>query len=91
MISSKQQPTFEFVPRTTAVLRCNSLGGPNNSFSWRRVENAMDAFDDNDIRGENLTIMNVNANDGGDYLCEVTNAAGMGSDVITITGQLKPL
>ena len=41
------------------------------------------------IRGENLTIESVSAEDGGDYQCNVVNAAGNDSDIITVTGKMK--
>ena len=59
----------------TAIIRCISVGGPNNIYQWQA--------NDTDIPGEsmeNLTLTNVNVSTGGKYTCVVINAAGNDSD-----------
>ena len=59
------------------VLNCSSEGGPELEYSW--------IFGSNEIANTPaLTIDNVNASNGGDYTCNVTNDAGYDSDTITV-------
>ena len=55
----------------TAVLECNSQGGPNNTYQWKA--NRTDIMTET---SENLTILDVTAANGGLYTCEVSNFAG---------------
>ena len=53
------------------VLNCSVIGGPDTSYQWQ--------FEDINIDGENssmLTLPSVNASNGGEYTCVVTNSAG---------------
>ena len=53
------------------TLNCSVLGGPLISYQW--------LFNDIDTDGENsstLTLTSVNASDGGEYTCVVSNTAG---------------
>ena len=69
---------------TNTTLFCEVLGGPSNTFSWSR---SLGQFGSNvEVAGEYLVLQNVTAADGGQYTCEVSNAAGNGSDAINITG-----
>ena len=55
----------------TAILECNSTGGPGNTYVWQK--------DGRDQLGENSTILtlhNVMASTGGIYSCVASNAAG---------------
>ena len=63
------------------MLSCLSEGGPQLEYSW--------LFSDKEIAiTPNLTINNVNASNGGDYTCNVTNDAGSESDTITVYSKL---
>ena len=58
------------------VLNCQSEGGPQLQYSW--------IFSDSEIANTStLTIDNVNASNGGNYTCNVTNNAGFESNTIT--------
>ena len=62
------------------VLNCQSDGGPQLEYAW--------VFEGNEIANTpTLTIDNVNASNGGDYTCNVTNDAGYDSDTITVYGK----
>ena len=59
------------------MLNCLSEGGPQLEYSWR--------FEGIEIANTStLTINNVTASNGGDYICNVTNDAGYDSDTITV-------
>ena len=63
------------------ILNCLSEGGPQLEYSW--------IFSGSVIANTpTLTINNVNASNGGDYTCNVTNDAGEDSDIITINSKL---
>ena len=64
------------------TLTCANEGGPNNMFEWR--QNGMIISGAN---GPVLSIPIVTGSDGGDYQCNVTNAAGSDDDTVTITGR----
>ena len=56
------------------TLTCSVFGGPLISYQW--------LFNDRDTDGENsstLTLTSVNASNGGDYTCVVSNTAGNNS------------
>ena len=58
---------------------CSALGGPDNMFQWQK--------DGQDLLSESqstLTLVTVNAMDGGLYTCVVNNAAGNDSSNITL-------
>ena len=59
------------------VLNCQSEGGPQLQYSW--------IFSDSEIANTStLTIDIVNASNGGNYTCNVTNNAGFESNTITV-------
>ena len=59
------------------ALNCQSKGGPQLQYSW--------IFSDSEIANTStLTIDNVNASNGGNYTCNVTNNAGFESNTITV-------
>ena len=59
------------------MLSCSSEGGPELEYRW--------TFSGSEIStNQTLTIDNVNASNGGDYTCNVTNDAGYDSDTITV-------
>ena len=61
------------------TLTCSASGGPNNVFQWQK--------DGADLLGENqftLQLTDVNATDGGEYTCVVSNAAGNDSTSTTL-------
>ena len=58
-------------------LNCSSEGGPELNYSW--------LFEGNTIANTSiLDIDVVNATNGGDYTCNVTNAAGANSNNVTV-------
>ena len=59
------------------VLNCQSKGGPELEYSWIFLSNKIS-------NNKTLIIDNVNASNGGNYTCNVTNDAGYESDTITI-------
>ena len=62
------------------VLNCQSDGGPQLEYNW--------IFSGSVIANTStLTINNVNASNGGDYTCNVTNGAGEDSDTITVNSK----
>ena len=59
------------------VLNCQSDGGPQLEYVW--------LFEGSEIANTpTLTIDNVNASNGGNYICNVTNDAGYENDTITV-------
>ena len=54
-------------PNESATLRCMASGGPNNTFMW--------FFNGESIVNEKDTLY-VTELDGGEYICQVSNAAG---------------
>ena len=60
---------------------CSSLGGPYNQYQWTYLET------DNIVSNEpELTISSVLFNNGGNYQCEVSNAAGNDLTTSTVNG-----
>ena len=63
-----------FNDNDTVLLMCMTVGGPGNTFQW--------SFNGGDLVDEissTLTLMQVTAENGGTYTCNVTNSAGSGS------------
>ena len=61
------------------VLYCSVLGGPDTSYQWQ--------FEDINIDGENssmLILPSVNASNGGEYTCVVSNGAGNDSARVSV-------
>ena len=59
------------------MLICQSDGGPQLEYTW--------IFSGSEISNNQiLTIDNVTASNGGDYICNVTNDAGYDSDTVTV-------
>ena len=64
------------------MLNCLSEGGPQLEYSW--------TFSGIQIAStSNLTIDNVNASNGGEYTCNVTNEAGSEIDTITVYSEFS--
>ena len=53
------------------TLTCSGVGGPDNIYQWQ-----FSGQDIDDETSTELDISNVNASNGGDYSCVVSNAAG---------------
>ena len=64
------------------VFTCESEGGPGNTFEWYHGNQLLSGK-----TAPLLEIAMVTPSDAGDYNCTVTNAAGSGSDVATLTGE----
>lgn len=61
------------------TLSCASLGGPGNYYQWQ--------FEAVNVTGgdsETLTLNSVEASDGGQYTCVVSNTAGNDSDSVSV-------
>ena len=65
-------------------LTCTSEGGPQLDYSWIFSDNVTD----NDAM---LNIVSATVFNGGDYTCNVTNAAGYDSNTTTVYGELIKL
>ena len=64
------------------MLTCLSEGGPELNYSW--------LFEGSVIANTIILVIdNVSATDGGDYICNVTNAAGSDSENITVYSKFK--
>ena len=66
------------------TLFCASLGGPNNTIQW--------SFSGVDLPGENGPILNVtriDAADGGNYICTVSNIAGVDQATVMLFGEYQ--
>ncbi len=58
---------------STVMFNCTSVGGPNNQYEWTHVNTG------NIIHNEsNLIIESTSFENGGVYLCNVSNEAGHG-------------
>ena len=66
----------------SVTLQCTARGGPVNTFSWLRPQENRTIVDDD----SELLIANLTAQDGGEYVCVVTNSAGVGMDSVTVNG-----
>lgn len=63
------------------TLSCSALGGPSNNFQWEK---------DGIVVGNDsmLELVDIGASDGGNYSCNVSNAAG--HDTVTSTVFVRP-
>ena len=59
------------------TFNCSAMGGPEVSFTWTK---------DGEIAGyeDTLEVTDIDASSGDNYTCTVSNAAGNGSDFITL-------
>ena len=66
-----------------AAFNCSALGSPDNVFYWIRLS-------DGEIvaNGSELTLVDIEASDGGVYRCVVQNIAGFGFETVTLNGEL---
>ena len=62
---------------------CYADGGPGNSYQWIRLR-------DNVVvsMAQELTLVNTDPLDGGDYQCIVTNDAGNDTVMTTLNGEI---
>ena len=63
------------------MLNCSSEGGPELNYSW--------LFEESIIADTGILVIdNVNTTHGGDYTCNVTNAAGANSNNLTVYSKI---
>ena len=66
----------------SVTFSCVAEGGPSNVFQWSfGVANLMGED------GTSLDVSNVDAADGGTYICTVRNRAGVGQDMAELFGE----
>ena len=70
--------TLLYDPNEPATLNCMASGGPNNTFMW--------FLDGELIEMELSNTLNLIQVEGGEYTCEVSNAAGSESASLVVTG-----
>ena len=70
--------TVLFDPNEEATLNCQASGGPNNTFLW--------FFEGEVIERAATDILNLNQVEGGEYTCQVSNAAGSENAKLVLTG-----
>ena len=71
--------TLLYDPNEPATLTASmASGGPNNTFMW---------FLDGDLINETSNTLVFNEVEGGEYTCQVSNAAGNENASITLTGK----
>jgi membrane carboxypeptidase/penicillin-binding protein PbpC len=70
--------TLLYDPNEPAALNCMASGGPNNTFMW---------FLDGDLINETSNTLVFNEVEGGEYTCQVSNAAGNENASITLIGK----
>ena len=70
--------TLLYDPNESATLICMASRGPNNTFMW--------FFNGELIENVTMDTLTLNQVDGGEYTCQVSNAAGSGNASITLTG-----
>ena len=68
-----------FDPNEAVTLNCMSRGGPNNTFLW--------FFDGQVIESATTDVLSLDQVEGGEYTCQVNNAAGSENARIVLTGQ----
>ena len=64
-----------------ATFNCSGMGGPDNMYTWSRV-----GSEEVVQLGSELTIMSVEAADGGLYQCTVSNQAGSENSTSALNG-----
>ena len=70
-----------FNPNVATTLICTASGGPNNTYAW--------FFDGEEIEGSLSSSLFLSEVEGGEYTCQVSNAAGTETASIVITGTVK--
>ena len=63
-----------------AIFTCEAQGGRGNQFQWLKNDVVLN----NEIQSMLTISVNSGSGDGGDYTCLVTNAAGNGSDTVSV-------
>ena len=73
---------------STVSIECLAEGGPDNMFQWIAGGDTLTTGNDVSISdGSQLSVLSINVNaaeDGGEYRCVVSNAAGNDSDNATL-------
>ena len=68
---------------SNAAFNCAALGGPMNTYTWRREDNTGVSSD------SELTLIDIQASDGGDYTCSVENPAGEDNVTVNLIGKFR--
>ena len=76
-------PTINSQQLSTEMLTCLAMGGPGNVFTWTK-------FDDGSVVNmtADISIMVMDASDGGAYQCSVTNSAGNDTAQTVVNGKI---
>lgn len=90
-------PTLVIDSTDNATFNCTAEGGPDNTFTWYYGDMDLDKVSGVTIVTEDgsnptyseLTISDALAEDGGDYTCNVSNAAGFDTAIGTLL--VRPL
>ena len=67
---------------SNVTFSCTALGGPFNTFNWKKEGD--DTIISSDAK---LTLIDVQAFDGGEYSCSVANPAGEDNATVTLNGK----
>ena len=70
--------TLLYDPNEPATLNCMASGGPNNTFMW--------FLEGESILNETANTLVLSEVAGGEYTCQVSNAAGSENASIILTG-----
>ena len=72
--------------RNNVTLTCNATGNPEPQFSWFKDKDLVESNNRIYLSANNslLTIIDVNRNDSGGYLCVAHNVIGNGTWIIVI-------
>ena len=65
---------------SSRTFTCGAQGGPGNQFQWLKSDGMLV----NEIQPMLTISVTSGSGDGGDYTCLVTNAAGNGSDTVSV-------
>ncbi len=79
MIAVSPLNTSIVIRNDNVTFTCDAQGGPGNLYQWQRNGANLD-----EMTQRILQLTSVDASDGGEYTCVVSNAAGNDSDFLTL-------